>query len=140
MNKVTQRSKNIIQWIERNPIDYELLRSIISQKALSIEQTTASYNIKYDNTHDKKLSEPMTKDILMQVIKTIEKHPNTFNNCNIRLMGNILHASEKKYTHLPELLEKIKNENLELIKHNKKLLLENINLLIKYEALRGGAL
>lgn len=125
----------IFTWIEDNGVDYHLLNSIISHKALSIEQTLAAYNFKYNEKYPKKLTHPMTENILTHIVNTIEKYPNTLNNCNIKLCGNILHTSGKKYTHLPELIQKIKDENMKLISDNRKLLVENINLLIKYEAL-----
>lgn len=131
----TKQIGQVFTWIEDNDVDYELLNSIVSEKAVSIEQTLAAYNLKYNKKYVKKLTQPMTKDILIHIIETIDKYPQTFNNCNIKLCNNILHTPEKKYTHLPELLQKIKNENMKLVADNKKLLVENINLLIKYENL-----
>lgn len=131
----TKQNTKVCTWIEENDVDYDLLNSIISYKALSIEQTVTAYNLKYNKKYDKKLTHPMTANILTHIVNTIEKHPNTFNKCNIKLCGNILHTPEKKYTHLPELIKKIKDENMKLISDNRKLLVENINLLIKYEAL-----
>ena len=125
----------VFTWIEDNPVDYALLNAIISEKALSIEQTLAAYNLKYNEKYVKKLTQPMTKRVLIELVNTIEKYPQTFNNCNIKFCDNILHTPEKKYTHLPELLQKIKNENTKLMSNNRKLLIENINLIIKYESL-----
>ena len=125
----------VFTWIENNSVDYELLSSIVSEKAVSIEQTLAAYNLKYNKKYVKKLTKPMTKDVLIHIINNIQNYPQTFNNCNIRLCDNILHTSAKKYTHLPELLQKIKNENNALMANNRKLLIENINLIIKYESI-----
>jgi len=126
--------QQVICWIEDNAIDIELLQKFVSENSNTVEQLISKYTVGYNNIYKKQLTSPMTKNIFMYMYYLCKKHPNTFHNCNINIDNSIV-CSKKQYIHIPQLLQKLEDENCQLLKENKKMCKRNNELLIKVEAL-----
>lgn len=125
--------QEVIYWIDDNAIDEGLLQKFVSENSNTVEQLVSKYTVEYNNIYKKQLTSPMTKNIFMYLYDLYEKNPQTFHNCNINIDKNIVYSKKQKYFNIPQILQKMKNENIQLLKENKKLLQENNYLRIKYE-------
>ena len=123
-----------IYWIEENTMDHDLLQGIVSENSNTVQQTLMKYNINYDKLHKKKLTTPMTKNVLLYMVQLYKQSPTTFHKYNMNIENDIVY-SDKMQINLPEIIEKIKNENISLIMEKKKLLEENALLMKKYDSL-----
>jgi len=120
-----------IEWIEENALDSELFERIACNNSYTIEEFLDEYN-KNKSPLNKS---PMNKTTLLYFISIRKKHPNTFNNCKIDIIYNIVLTKEKNYIHLPQLIKKIQEKNDELLKKNYELLKKNDELFKKNDEL-----
>jgi len=124
----TLQVNNAIEWIGENPIDNDLLQEIVSENTNTIGQLILKYTTRYNDLYNKQLTSQMTENIFAYIRDVCDKHPNTFSNYNINIDNGIVNDKNKKFVHLPKLIQKIQNENYKLIKKNEKLQKENIEL------------
>jgi len=123
-----------ICWIEDNAIDHALLQKIVSENSNTIQQTLKKYTIKYNNMNNKKLTSPMTEDVLLYIHQLYKECPTTFHRYNMNIEKDIVY-SDKTQINLPEIIEKIKNENISLLAEKKKMVAKYELLSKKYEKL-----
>ena len=129
-----QQVNQVIDWIEENSVDNDLLQKIVSENSNTIQQTIMKYTKEYNNMNEKKLKSTMTENILLYIHQLYKIYPTTFYRYNINIERDIVY-SDKTQINLPEIIEKIKNENVSLLVEKKKLLVDYAILSKKYEKL-----
>lgn len=128
------QKKIAMSWINNNYLDNELLQNIISENSNTTQQTVAKYTKEYNSKYSKNLTSPMTKNILNYIFYLYKEYPNTFYRFNMNIANDIVY-SDKTRINLPEIIEKIKNDNISLLEEKRKLYTENRILREKYENL-----
>jgi len=129
-----EQVNQVIDWIEENSVDNDLLQKIVSENSNTIQQTLMKYTKEYNNMNEKKLKSPMTENVLLYIYQLYKVYPTTFYRYNINIERDIVY-SDKTQINLPEIIEKIKNENVSLLVEKKKLLVDYAMLSKKYEKL-----
>tara|TARA_Y100000389_G_C17452880_1_gene516039 strand:+ start:115 stop:564 length:450 start_codon:yes stop_codon:yes gene_type:complete len=123
-----------IRWVEENSVDNDILQKIISENSNTIQQTLTKYTTEYNNMNGKKLKSPMTENVLLYIHQLYKDNPTTFNRYNLNIEKDIVY-SDKSRINLPEIIEKIKNENISLLVEKKRMIMEYAILSKKYEEL-----
>lgn len=129
-----EQVNQVIDWIEENSVDNDLLQKIVSENSNTIQQTLMKYTKEYNNMNEKKLKSPITENVLLYIYQLYKVYPTTFYRYNINIERDIVY-SDKTQINLPEIIEKIKNENVSLLVEKKKLLVDYAMLSKKYEKL-----
>jgi hypothetical protein len=107
-----------ICWIDNNAIDFKILQHFVSENSNTVEQLISKYTVEYNNTYKKQLTSPMTKNIFMYLYDLCKKNPQTFYNCNININDDIVYSKKQEYFHIPQIIQNIQNENLQLLQEN----------------------
>ena len=128
-----EQVEQAICWIEDNAIDHALLQKIVSENSNTIQQTLTKYTTEY-NMNDKKLTSPMTENVLLYIHQLYKEYPTTFHRYNMNIEKDIVY-SDKTQINLLEIIEKIKNENISLLAEKKKMVAKYELLSKKYEKL-----
>ena len=123
-----------ISWIEDNDLNHDLLQKIVSENSNTINQVTQKYTEQYNNLNKKQLLSPMPEIVLLYIHQLYKTSPNTFHRYSMNIEDDIVY-SDKTKINLPELIEKIKNENITLLSERKMLLDKYVILQKKYDDL-----
>lgn len=100
--------KECIQWIEDNPIDFELLQSIVSENSNTIQHVIKKYSEKYNK---KPLTTPMTELLFEYIYQLFKTHPNSFHRYNINIKDGIVYSDKKGEINISEFVQKMMTEN-----------------------------
>jgi len=123
-----------IRWVEENSVDYDILQKIVSENSNTIQQTLIKYTTEYNNINKKKLTSLMTENVLLYIHQLYKDNPTTFHRYNMNIEKDIVY-SDKTQINLPEIIEKIKNENISLLAEKKRMNTKYELLSKKYEKL-----
>lgn len=117
--------KECIAWLEDNPVDFELLQSIVSENSNTVQQVIKKYS---ENYKKKPLTMPMTELIFEYIYQLLKTNTNTFHNYNINIKDGIVYSDKKGEINIPEFVQKMVAENEALRNELEKVRDENNNI------------
>ena len=123
-----------ICWIEKNDLDQDLLQKIVSENSNTTNQVIQKYTEQYNKLNKKQLLSPMSEIVLLYIYQLYKTSPNTFHSYNMNIEKDIVYSG-KTQINLPEIIEKIKNENISLLAEKKRMNAKYELLSKKYEKL-----